>query len=46
MTSDFERKVTWFVKYDICVIVDNYVEIGDFSIFCSFLAKILWLFFS
>lgn len=30
MTPYLFRKVTWIYKCDACVIVDNYVEMGDF----------------
>ena len=32
--------------YDISVIVDNYVEIGDFFTFYTFFVKIEWMFYS
>ena len=32
--------------YDISVIVDNYVEIGDFFAFYTFFVKIEWMFYS
>ncbi len=46
MTSFFERKVVGDNYYDRCVIVDNSVEIGDFSYFMDFLGKNYSLFFS
>lgn len=36
----------WISQYDICVIVDNSVEIGDFSWNRDFLDKFCSLFFS
>lgn len=39
MTSNFEEKRTQVIIYDISVIVDNYVEIGDFFVFCPFFVK-------
>lgn len=30
MTPYLFRKVTWIYGFDTCVIVDNYVEMGDF----------------
>ncbi len=33
MTPYFMKKVMWISLYDTYVIVDNFVEIGDFSCF-------------
>lgn len=33
MTPYFRKKVMWTSVYDTYVIVDNFVEIGDFSYF-------------
>lgn len=33
MTSDFSKKVMWISLHDRHVIVDNFVETGDFSNF-------------
>ncbi len=40
MTSYFEEKDMRVIKYDTRVIVDNYVEIGDFFPFFTFFVKI------
>ncbi len=34
------KKINQFAINDICVIVDNFVEIGDFSVFIPFFVKI------
>jgi len=39
MTSPFNKKVMWISLYDKCVIVDNFVEMGDFSYFCGLQLK-------
>lgn len=39
MTSHFAEKSKWVIRSDTRVIVDNYVEIGDFSAFSTFFAK-------
>lgn len=40
MTPLSEKKDVQVIKYDMCVIVDNSVEIGDFFIFfVAFLTK-------
>ncbi len=41
MTSNFWEKDEKVINYDIDVIVDNYVEIGDFSVFSPFFVKTL-----
>lgn len=46
MTSFLKKKVRGIPAYDIHVIVDNYVEMGDFSICLGFLDKNYSLFFS
>ncbi len=46
MTSFLKKKVRGIPIYDIYVIVDNYVEMGDFSIYVGFLDKNYSLFFS
>lgn len=46
MTSFLKKKVREISTYDMCVIVDNYVEMGDFSIYLGFLDKNYSLFFS
>lgn len=46
MTSFLKKKVRGIPTYDRCVIVDNYVEMGDFSIYVGFLDKNYSLFFS
>lgn len=46
MTSFLKKKVRGIPTYDMCVIVDNYVEMGDFSICLGFLDKNYSLFFS
>lgn len=39
MTSSYGKKRSQFVQNDISVIVDNYVEIGDFFVFFPYFAK-------
>lgn len=39
MTSNFEENSGKVILYDTNVIVDNYVEIGDFFVFCQFFVK-------
>ncbi|MCM1126443.1 MAG: hypothetical protein NC429_08210 [Lachnospiraceae bacterium] len=46
MTSFFIKKVKQISLYDMHVIVDNYVEMGDFSIFVDYVDKKCSLFFS
>lgn len=46
MTSFLKKKDREIPTYDMCVIVDNYVEMGDFSIRLGFLDKNYSLFFS
>lgn len=36
MTPLSEKKDVQVIKYDMCVIVDNSVEIGDFFVFTHF----------
>ena len=35
--KDFDKNDVEFGRNDTCVIVDNFVEIGDFSVFPHFL---------
>ncbi len=46
MTSFLKKKVRGIETYDTHVIVDNYVEMGDFSNYLGFLDKNYSLFFS
>lgn len=46
MTSYFVEKDKRVILYDTYVIVDNYVEIGDFFPFFTFFVKIGWMFYS
>lgn len=46
MTSFFEKKVSEVADYDTHVIVDNFVETGDFSSCFGFLDKKYSMFFS
>ncbi len=46
MTSYYVEKDMRVMYYDISVIVDNYVEIGDFFAFYTFFVKIEWMFYS
>lgn len=46
MTSFLKKKVRGIPHYDIYVIVDNYVEMGDFLNYVCFSGKKFSLFFS
>lgn len=46
MTSFLKKKVRGIPHYDMYVIVDNYVEMGDFSNYIGFSDKKFSLFFS
>lgn len=46
MTSFLKKKVRGFLFCDTCVIVDNYVEMGDFSNYVGYLDKKFPLVFS
>jgi len=39
MTFFFEKKISEVINYDACVIVDNFVETGDFSGYFIFWIK-------
>lgn len=45
MTSIFYEKSNQVIKCDICVVVDNYVEIGDFFRILFFEQKKSYIFF-
>ena len=44
MTPLSEKKDVQVIKYDMCVIVDNSVEIGDFFLSDVFLSENIYLF--
>ena len=45
MTSSFDEKNARVISCDRCVIVDNFVEIGDFSSFSEISTKNFFSFF-
>lgn len=46
MTSFFEKKISGVANYDTNVIVDNFVEMGDFSFCIGYLVKKYSMIFS